>query len=177
MGWLMRWPEKVLYKIVGLFLLVLLVGLPSDASTPDVVVQTGIQRPDFQRVEIVIKDKRIKVEIADTDEKRAFGLMYVEKMSFDYGMLFVFDDDTRRAFWMKNTLVPLDIAYVDKNLKITEIIKMQPAPLGVLRPKSYPSKKKSMFALEMNAGWYEKNKIWPGDRLHVSDSVTGKLRH
>lgn len=164
-------------KCVGLFLYSLLFVVHGYGSTPGVVVQMGIQRPDFQRVEIVVKDKRIKVEIADTDEKRAFGLMFVEKMPFDHGMFFIFDDDSRRSFWMKNTLIPLDVAYVDRDLKIIEIIKMQPAPLGALRPKSYPSKKKSMFALEMNAGWYEKNKIWPGARLHVSDSVTGKLRH
>ena len=78
---------------------------------------------------------------------------------------------------MKNTLIPLSIAYIDKDMVITEILDMQPAPLGAARPKSYPSKKKSMYALEMNIGWFEKNKIWPGARIRFADNSREKLRH
>lgn len=139
-------------------------------SSPEVV------RPNFEKRDLVVGDKKIVVEIADSDEKRAHGLMFVSQLPADQGMLFVFEDERVRSFWMKNTLIPLSIAYINKDMEIIEILDMQPAPLGATRPKSYPSKKKSMYALEMNIGWFEKNKIWPGARMKFADNSREKLR-
>lgn len=141
-------------------------------------VQSGTgTRPTYQKRTLFVGEKKIEVEIADTDETRGHGLMFVERLPVDQGMLFVFDEEQTRSFWMKNTLIPLSIAYIDKDMVITEILDMQPAPLGAARPKSYPSKKKSMYALEMNIGWFEKNKIWPGARIRFADNSREKLRH
>lgn len=140
-------------------------------------VREGISRPSFAMRTLLIGTKQIKVEVADSDVKRAHGLMFVESLPVDRGMLFVFDEEARRSFWMKNTLIPLSIAYIDKDMVITEILDMQPAPLGAVRPKSYPSSKKSKYALEMNIGWFEKNKIWPGVAIKFADNSREKLRH
>ncbi|MBN8539284.1 MAG: DUF192 domain-containing protein [Deltaproteobacteria bacterium] len=127
--------------------------------------------PIFKKRKIEISGKTIVVEIADTDERRAHGLMFRNSLPKDEGMLFVFEDERPRSFWMKNTLIPLSIAYINKDKIITEVVDMQPAILGAARPKSYPSKKKSMYALEMNIGWFERNKIWPGVQFRYADKA------
>ncbi len=130
-----------------------------------------LQAPKFLKKKIVIAGKTIVVEMADTDERRAFGLMFRSHLPKDEGMLFIFEDERTRSFWMKNTLIPLSIAYINKDKVITEILDMHPAVLGSTRPKSYPSKKKSMYALEMNIGWFERNKIWPGVQFRYADKA------
>jgi uncharacterized membrane protein (UPF0127 family) len=143
---------------------------PKLHSSPEVV------RPNFEKRELLVADRKIVVEIADSDEKRSHGLMFVSQLPADQGMLFVFEDERIRSFWMKNTLIPLSIAYINKNMEIIEILDMQPAPLVATRPKSYSSTKKSMYALEMNIGWFKKNKIWPGVRITFADNRREKLR-
>lgn len=127
-------------------------------------------RPAFAKKKIVIADKKIEVEIADNDEMRSYGLMFRESMPENSGMLFVFENEAPRSFWMKNTLIPLSIAYFDRDKVLREIIDMEPAALGTTRPKSYPSRINSMFALEMNRGWFERNKIRPGVRFKYADN-------
>jgi uncharacterized membrane protein (UPF0127 family) len=153
-------------KLVSFFFLILAASfLGADA------LASQDAAPVFQKRKIEILGKTIAVEIADTDERRAFGLMFRNSLPKDEGMLFVFDDERTRSFWMKNTRIPLSIAYINKDKVITEIVDMQPAVLGATRPKSYPSKKKSMYALEMNIGWFERNKIWPGVQFRYADKA------
>ncbi len=103
----------------------------------------------------------LTVEIADTPEKRQTGLMFRKSMPADRGMLFVFESDAYLNFWMKNTHIPLSIAYIDKNGYIIDIYHME--PLNAL--KTYPSKKTSRYALEVNLGWFHENNITPGCRI------------
>jgi uncharacterized membrane protein (UPF0127 family) len=123
-------------------------------------------QPDvtFAKGKIKIKNKIISVEIADNPDRSARGLMYRKSMPADEGMIFVFSEEDERAFWMKNTFIPLSIAYIGKNKKIVDIQNMKPAA-NELRPPSYPSKKPAMYALEMNQGWFNKNKIKVGDQF------------
>ena len=103
----------------------------------------------------------VKAEIAETDLARKRGLMFREKMALDRGMLFVFNNSRIRSFWMKNTLIPLDIAYIDKNGIINEIYTMKPLDYSII----YNSIKPAMFALEVNAGWFKKNNISAGSKI------------
>lgn len=129
-------------------------------STPDAL------RPLFKKQMIQVGTKKIEVEIADTEEKRAYGFMYLKKLSKDQGMLFIFESEQPLAFWMKNTFVDLSIGYFDKN-KILIDIKNMRGQKSVLNQdlRSYPSKTLAQYALEVPMGWYETNKIKVGNKL------------
>jgi len=108
--------------------------------------------------------KTFAVEIADTSEKQALGLMFRDNMEADKGMLFIFPNEAPRSFWMKNTRIPLDIMYFDKELKMVSISADTP-PCKVTRCPSYPSKGPAMYVLELNAGMASKLGVGPGEEL------------
>ena len=108
--------------------------------------------------------KTFAVEIADTTEKQALGLMFRDSMPDDHGMLFIFPNEAPRSFWMKNTRIPLDIMYFDKDLRMVSISADTP-PCKVRRCPSYPSKGPAMYVLELNAGMAKKLGIGEGDTL------------
>jgi uncharacterized membrane protein (UPF0127 family) len=102
----------------------------------------------------------IQAEVAQTDEQRAMGLMHRRSMPVNAGMLFVFDVPARQCFWMRNTLLPLSIAFVADDGSIINIADMQP-----MTEISHCSAKPVRFALEMNQGWFAKRGVKPGARL------------
>ena len=107
-----------------------------------------------------INDHAVIVEIAADGETRAQGLMHRDKLGTNKGMLFVYPDVKPRAFWMKNTRIPLSIAYVDASGEIKRIADMK--PLDTSRtPSLYPVK----YALEVNKGWFEAHGIEAGDTV------------
>jgi uncharacterized membrane protein (UPF0127 family) len=108
--------------------------------------------------------KSFSVEIADTQEEHALGLMFRDSMPPDQGMIFIFQDEAPRSFWMKNTRIPLDIMYFDKDLKLVSISANTP-PCRVSRCPSYPSTAPAMYVLELNAGVASELGVGPGDRL------------
>jgi uncharacterized protein len=101
--------------------------------------------------------KKLYVSIADTDEKRAYGLMNRKALDFDKGMLFKFPYPHHLKFWMKKTYIPLDIAFIDDDLQITQIASMSP-----LNTNQVMSQKPCRYAIEVNRGWFEKNKVKEG---------------
>lgn len=139
------------------------------SPTPSVLVDTlpAPPSPGFQTRKISVGGKSLVVEIADTDVRRAHGLMFRQSLGADDGMLFVFDDEKTRAFWMRNTRIPLSIAYIDKNKKIVDIQDMQPALDSDPNPLQYPSRQPAMYALEMNLGWFARNNVKVGDALKL----------
>ena len=116
---------------------------------------------------IKIGSKIITVEVAKTQRDRNQGLMHRTKLKKDNGMLFVFKREAKRNFWMKNTFLPLDIAYFSKKKVLLEIHKAQPVKSVIQQsiPK-YPSKYKAKFVIEMNQGWFKKNKIKIGQKFN-----------
>ena len=110
--------------------------------------------------------KRFGVEIADTSEKQALGLMFRDSMPADQGMLFIFPNEAPRAFWMKNTRIPLDIMYFDKDFKMVSISADTP-PCRVSRCPSYPSTAPAKYVLELNAGTASELGVGVGDHLTV----------
>ncbi|MBC7742658.1 MAG: DUF192 domain-containing protein [Bdellovibrionaceae bacterium] len=95
--------------------------------------------------------------------------MFRKKLGSDEGMLFVFESEGIRTFWMKNTLIDLSIGYFDKSKKLIDIQEMK-AMNSVLEKDlpTYPSKSPAMYALEMPTGWFKKNKIKEGAQLRYS---------
>jgi hypothetical protein len=106
----------------------------------------------------------LRVEIADTDSRRQTGLMYRGSLDENSGMLFVFENEHRLNFWMKNTLIPLSIAYIGRNGLIKDIINMKPLDTSV----TYPSSGPALYAIEVNAGWFKKNNITVGCRINLN---------
>jgi uncharacterized membrane protein (UPF0127 family) len=104
------------------------------------------------------------VEIADTAEKQALGLMFRDSLPEDAGMLFIFPNEAPRSFWMKNTRISLDIMYFDKELRLVSI-SADTKPCRVKRCPSYPSVAPAMYVLELNAGMAEELGVGVGDRL------------
>jgi uncharacterized protein len=129
----------------------------ADASTK--AEGASIQEIAFQKQKIKIANKVLSVEIADTDEKRAHGLMFRETLKQDHGMLFIFDAEEPLGFWMKNTLIPLSIGYFDQNKKLMNVLEMSPAIAGEAHPKTYHSVRPAKYALEMPKGWFSRNKV------------------
>lgn len=120
----------------------------------------------YRELTVRIGAKLVRVYVADDDAKRELGLMHVEKLPADAGMLFVFDEERPLSFWMKNTLIPLQIAFFDRRGKIVKILEMRVADsLMSVNIPSYSSVVPALMALEMNSGWFTKNKIKVGDRL------------
>ncbi len=120
----------------------------------------------FKKQTITVGTKKILVEIAETEQQHAYGLMFRKKLGLNEGMLFVFKDEEIRSFWMKNTLINLSIGYFDKNKKLIDIQEMK-AMTSLIEKEtpSYPSKGPAQYALEMSEGWFKKNKILIGDRF------------
>ena len=112
-------------------------------------------------VELRIKDAHIYAEVVSKPEDRALGLMFRRSLAPDSGMLFVFDAPEFQRFWMKNTLIPLSIAYITRDSLISDILEM--APLDTTTP--YVSSKAVLYALEMNSGWFQIHGIGPGDTV------------
>lgn len=113
-----------------------------------------------------INDTVLYVELANTLQTRSKGLMFREKLNKNQGMLFVFDDDNFRSFWMKNTKIPLSIAYIKKDGRITDILNMQPYDL-----RSYKSSRKVRYALEANKNWFAENGIKINDRVKIPGDI------
>jgi uncharacterized membrane protein (UPF0127 family) len=105
--------------------------------------------------------RKIDIQLAQTDEQRADGLMYRKSMTDEQGMLFIFQDMEERAFWMKNTYISLDIIYIADNMEIVSIQKYA-TPLS---EASLPSYKKAKYVLEVNGGFCDKYHIGYGDKI------------
>jgi uncharacterized membrane protein (UPF0127 family) len=100
------------------------------------------------------------VELADTPDRQAVGLMCRPTLDPDAGMLFMFHYSTRGAFWMKNTLIPLAIAFIDSDWHIVRIMEMAVAPDPAEGPFTYYEPPKPYrYALEVNAGFFARREI------------------
>jgi uncharacterized protein len=121
---------------------------------------------DLPIVELKIKTHKLKVEVAATAQSRTIGLMNRFSLAPDSGMLFVFPQSEQLGFWMKNTFIPLSIAYVDTKGVILNIADMKPQD-----ESTHPSKGPAMFAIEMKQGWFKDKGIVAGDKVDGLDKA------
>lgn len=115
---------------------------------------------NLPRVALSAGMHRIEAQVASTHEQRATGLMFRKDMPQHEGMLFVFEQPMQQCFWMKNTLLPLSIAFVADDGRIVNIEEMKPQTLD-----SHCSTEPVRYVLEMNQGWFRKKGVKPGDKL------------
>jgi uncharacterized membrane protein (UPF0127 family) len=117
---------------------------------------------------ICFNDNCFRVELAQTTDERAKGLMFRKYLAPDKGMLFIFDEEKRHSFWMKNTLIPLDIIWINKDKEVVFIGKdIQPCktdPCPSINPRV-----KAKYVLELNAGTAGKISLAVGDKLEFKE--------
>ena len=114
----------------------------------------------MRTLQLNIGKHRLKVEVAENDAQRMKGLMFREKMAANDGMLFIFEEPAYQSMWMKNTLIPLSVAFVDRDGVILNIPDMQPQTLD-----SHMSAGPALYAIETNKGWFAERGIKPGDKV------------
>lgn len=118
-------------------------------------------QPPLPTIKLTVGGKMITAEVADDAPERTAGLMFREKLAPDSGMLFVMPRPERASFWMKNTILPLSVAYINQYGLILEIHDLEPH-----NEKPVSSAFETIaFALEMEQGWFGKKGILPGDRI------------
>jgi uncharacterized membrane protein (UPF0127 family) len=119
--------------------------------------------PLNRSAEIRIEDFPVRVELAITEEEKVCGLSFRDELPEDQGMLFVYTYDRFMTFWMKDTRIPLSIAFLDADGKILNILEMKPMDTGLFYHSAGPAR----YALEMPVKWFFKHRIKPGDRVAI----------
>ena len=127
---------------------------------------------DLPMASIVLSDdggvrEELRVELARTAGERSRGLMFREELAEDGGMLFVYVEDTEAGFWMKDTLIPLSIAFIAADGTILDIQDMESLSEELHRPPG-PYR----YALEVNQGWFREHGLGTGDRVEVPEGVS-----
>ena len=112
------------------------------------------------------KKVEVRVEIADGPFEQQRGLMYRTALGEDRGMLFVYRREQPLSFWMKNTRIPLSIAYIDSKGRITDILDMKPLDD---KPPHYISSEPVQYALEVNQGFFDEHGVKVGDRARLPE--------
>jgi uncharacterized membrane protein (UPF0127 family) len=162
-------------RVLAVVVTVVEVGAAAVAAT--LTAATGAPTPgpgpQFPRGTLAVTqgERRVtlSVEIAETMETRSYGLMYRRSLPEQAGMLFVFDEDAKWGFWMKNTLIPLSIGFIDKAWRLLEVLDMavpvdrQTGPWPIYEPSAA-----YRYALEVNQGFFKKNGFGPGAQFTLT---------
>ena len=166
-------------SVLGVWVIAFAAGAcgPSDDGAPAVadrglaaeVAPPSEALPPAGHAWVIFGADTVIAEVAATSDERAEGLMYREEVPDGTGMLFVFRDNQVRSFWMANTYVPLDIAYMDPSFRVVDIVAMEP-----LVTESYPSAAPSMYGLEVRQGWFAEQDIRVGTQAHIVFGVVGR---
>jgi len=135
-------------------------------------ISDSVQASESSWVELA--GKRYTVELAADEHSRMRGLMFRESLPLDAGMLFVFESEYPQAFWMKNTLISLDILYFDASARLVSMSTDTP-PCKTAYCPSYPSAGAARYVLELNAGEAKALQLKPGARLTFGPNIVGAL--
>ncbi len=118
----------------------------------------------FSADEIKINNLLSNIEVASNPNDRRKGLMFRKSLPEDHGMFFVWEYRKRQCMWMRNTYIPLNVAFIDTKGKILEIYEMLP-----LSEDSICSKKRVKYALEVNLDWFKRNNVQVGDQIDITE--------
>ena len=121
-------------------------------------------------VTLDVAGRAVTAEVADEPQERQTGLMFRDTLSADSGMLFVMPRPERASFWMKNTRLPLSVAYINPGGIIVEIHDLEPLDEKPV-PSAFPN---IAYALEMRQGWFAENGVLAGDRIRGLPLLTGQ---
>ncbi|MFP3948056.1 MAG: DUF192 domain-containing protein [Longimicrobiales bacterium] len=163
---------------VGVVLTIVLGGLGSACSpqgtggSTEMAVQasearyadtlTSDRTPPRAHAWVIFGPDTVVAEVADSPSEHQEGLMHRQELPEGTGMLFVFQNESTRSFWMRNTLVPLDIAFLNQGMQVVDIQQMEPET-----EEYHTSSAPAMFALEVPQGWFEAHGIQAGDQAEI----------
>ena len=119
-----------------------------------------------------VKGHELTIELATTPEARSCGLSLRDSLPQNRGMLFVYAEPEILTFWMKNTRMPLSIAFIDAAGRVVDMQKMNPFPTTTVYASSVPA----LYALEVNQGWFEENGVGVGDVVEFVLPITLDIR-
>lgn len=128
--------------------------MPASAQSPDGKPQS------LPITTLKVGPHAVAAEVASTPDQRSLGLMYRFSLPADHGMLFVFPEPQPLAFWMRNTYIPLSIAFIDAEGRILNVVEMAPRS-----DATHPSRGDALYALEMRKGWFAERGVAPGARV------------
>ena len=149
---------------LALVSIVMLAPLTIFADTP--ALPEGKPQTGLPTVSLKVGSQNVCAEVANTEATRQVGMMFRQKMGKQDGMLFVFPEVAYHAMWMRNTLIPLSVAYMNERGVIVSIHEMQ-----ALSEAVHQAAGPVRYALEMNAGWFGSNKINVGDTIKGLDKA------
>jgi uncharacterized membrane protein (UPF0127 family) len=132
------------------------------------IIPACIQKQPTLAIHSASGDHQVKVEVVTEPADQARGLMYRRSLGKESGMLFIFGREEPQGFWMKNTLIPLDMIFISRDLVIVDITTMQPC---ITDPcPDYTSRQPALYVLEVNAGYCRSRNIIIGDKIS-SDAI------
>lgn len=153
---------------VGLILMLLQACLPAasqdrPAATASPSAPVALASSSLAPLQTLkVGSHTVQIELACTAEEQQLGLMHRDKLPQHQGMLFVFDRERPLSFWMKNTRIPLSIAYINASGVIVDVQDMQP-----FDETPHPTAQPAQYALEMNQGWFAGRGIQVGERIQL----------
>lgn len=124
------------------------------------IVFPATAQQNLPGMELTVGMYRIEAEVANRQETRMVGLMHRRSMAFQRGMLFVFPEPAPQCMWMRNTLIPLSVAFLDEGGRIINVEDMEPRT-----EDNHCSAKPAKFALEMNKGWFQQKGLGAGTAI------------
>jgi uncharacterized membrane protein (UPF0127 family) len=151
-------PKRTAFFLAALLVCACTSREPGGGGGPE-TAQTGLETR-LLRIATAAGERSLEAELARTDKERETGLMFRTELADGRGMLFVFDHDQVLSFWMKNTLIPLSIAYIAYDGTIVDIRDMRPQALH-----SVQSSRSVRYALEVPQGWFARAGVKTGDRV------------
>jgi len=127
---------------------------------------------ELPTIRATVKGYELTIELATTPETRSCGLSQRARLPANRGMLFIYAEPEILTFWMKNTRMPLSIAFIDATGRVVSVQKMNPFPTTMV----YASPVPALYALEVNQGWFEENGIGVGDVVEFILPITLNIR-
>lgn len=149
-------PASLLFK--SLYALTIVIALAFSVH----VYPLGQAQPRLPTIELTIGNAQLTTEIASTGDQRYMGLSFRQTLKENEAMLFVYPTERPLIFTMRNTLIPLSIAFISDQFIINEIHDMPVGP-----NQTFPSKRNAKYALEVNQGWFERNNVKAGDVIKM----------